>query len=163
MDVRIRNTVGSTANIVGRAGEFLVCAELAMAGYECFLAEGRLPYDIIADICGTPVRIQVKTTSGVKACPQRKHHTPVYMFNARRVGKMQRKAYEEGQTDLIAYVALDRRLIAFMRADRIVQSTTLRIRAFEQDYACKTGMFIEDYPLAKAVDELFAPGRVAAE
>ena len=152
--IQVRDTVGATANIVGRAGEFLVCAELAIAGYECFLAEGRLPYDVIADVGGQIVRIQVKTTSGVKPCPQRKNYTPVYAFQARRVGKMQRKGYEPGQADLVAYVALDRRVIAFMPAEKIAQATTLRLREFEAIYACKTGMFIEDFPLQAALEAM---------
>ena len=151
---KVRTATGATANLIGRAGEFLVCADIALAGHECFLAEGRLPYDIIADINSRVVRVQVKTTSGVKPCPQRKNHTPVYMFNARRIGGMQRQAYQRGQADLIAYVALDRKLIAYRPADRIAQSTVFRIREYEDVYACKTGMFIEDFPLSSALAAL---------
>lgn len=151
-----RYTTGSTANIVGRAGEFLVCAELAIAGYECFLAEGRLPYDVIADVNGKIVRIQVKTTTGVKPCPQRKNYTPVYTFSARHVGKMRRKGYEPGQADLVAYVALDRRIVAFMPAEKIAQSTVLRLREYEGLYQSRSGMFIEDYPLRAALDAIHA-------
>jgi hypothetical protein len=151
-----RNTSGESANRIGRAGEHIVIAELLMAGHEAFLCEGKAPFDIAALIGGRLVRIQVKTTAGFKQCPQRKHSTPVYAFSARKVGKLQRQGYAEGDADLVAYVALDRRAAAYMPAEKIAQSTTLRIRAFEDQYYCKTGMFFEDFPLSKALGEINA-------
>lgn len=150
----VRDTTGETANRTGRAGEHLVCAELLKAGYECFLAEGKAPYDIVADVNGRLVRIQVKTTSGVKLCPQRQNQTPVYAYGARRVGKLQRKGYEPGQADLIAYVALDSHAIAYMPAERVAQSIVFRLREYEDQYYCKTGMFMDQFPLAKALGAL---------
>lgn len=150
----IRDATGESANRIGRAGEHVVCTELLMAGYECFLAEGKAPYDIIADVDRRLVRIQVKTTSGVKLCVQRVNETPVYAFSARRVGKMQRKGYEEGQADLVAYVALDRRIVAYMPAFHIAQSSTFRLREYEDVYYTKTGMFIDDFPLKAALENL---------
>lgn len=152
----IRDTTGETANRTGRAGEHLVCAELLKAGYECFLAEGKAPYDIVADVGGRLVRLQVKTTSGVKFCPQRANQTPVYAFGARRVGKMQRKGYEAGQADLIAYVALDSHSIAYLPAERVAQSAVFRIRAYEDEYYTKTGMFMDQFPLRDALEALNA-------
>ena len=153
----VRDTTGETANRTGRAGEHLVCAELLKAGYECFLAEGKAPYDIVADVDRRLVRIQVKTTSGVKFCPQRQSQTPVYAFGARRVGKLQRKGYEPGQADLIAYVALDSHLIAYLPAERVAQSAVFRIRAYEDDSYTKTGMFMDQFPLRDALDNLLIP------
>lgn len=149
-----RNTTADSANTCGRAGEHLVCADILARGYECFIAEGRLPYDVVADICGRMVRIQVKTTSGIKACPQRKNHTPVYMWNARKFGKGSRHSYAETDADLVAYVALDRKLIAYRTSERIAQSTVLRIADYRDRYYGKTGQFVEDFPFEKAVAEL---------
>ena len=156
LETIIRDTTGETANRTGRAGEHLVCAELLRAGYECFLTEGKAPYDVVADVDGRLIRIQVKTTSGVKLCPQRANHTPVYAYSARRVGKLQRKGYEPGQADLVAYVALDRHVIAYLPAERIAQSSVFRLREYEDQYYCKTGMFIDDFPLAAALVALHA-------
>ena len=64
------------------------------------------------------------------------------------------KGYEPGQADLVAYVALDRRVIAFMPAEKIAQATTRRLREFEAIYACKTGMLIEDFPLQAALEAM---------
>lgn len=149
-----RDTAGDTANLVGRAGEHLVCAALMAAGYECFITEGKAPYDIIADIDGRLVRIQVKTTSGVRFAHQRQNRTPVYSFSARRVGKMQRMGYKVGDADIAAYVALDTHQIAYMPASRMAQSTLFRLREYEADYYCKTGMFMDQFPLEKALADL---------
>ena len=151
-----RNTTGENANLIGRAGEHIVIAELLMAGHEAFICEGKAPFDVAAIIDRRLVRIQVKTTAGYKQCPQRQNSTPVYAFSARKIGKLQRQGYQEGDAELVAYVALDRRAAAYMPAAKIAQSTTLRIRAFADQYYCKTGMFFEDYPLDRALGELYA-------
>lgn len=150
----VADTPASEANTCGRAGEHLVCADFLSRGYECFIAEGRLPYDVVADINGRMVRVQVKTTAGVKPCPQRKNHTPVYMWGARKFGKGSRHSYAPTDTDLVAYVALDRRLIAYRTSERIAQSTVLRIADYRGQYMCKTGAFVEDFPLEAALREL---------
>lgn len=150
-DERYRNATADTANTCGRAGEHFVCADLLSRGYETFLAEGRLPYDVVAVIDGRMVRIQVKTTSGAVACPQRKNHTPVYMWGARRHGKNGRYGYKETDADLLAYVALDRGLIAYKTSEHIAQSTVMRIREYEEYYYTKTGQFVDEFPLEAAL------------
>lgn len=153
-DEQYRNTTADSANTCGRAGEHLVCADILARGFECFIAEGRLPYDVVADINGRMIRIQVKTTSGAKPCPQRANHTPVYMWNARKFGKGRRHGYKPSDADLVAYVALDRGLIAYKTSERIAQSTVMRIREYESDYYCKTGQFADEFPLEKALREI---------
>ena len=101
------------------------------------------------------LKIQVKTTATYKNCPQRQNLTPVYMFNARKYGKGGRHSYKENDVDIMAYVALDRKIIAYKKTERIAQSITFRIREFENVYQCKTGMFIDDYPLQKILSEIF--------
>lgn len=155
-ETKSRDTVGDSANRIGRAGEHIVCCDFLMAGHEAFRVEGKASFDVLATVANRLIRIQVKTTSGVKDCPQRKTITPVYAYSARKVGKMQRRGYQEGEADLVAYVALDRRAAAYMPAVRIAQSMVLRLRKFESDYYCKTGMFFEDFPLDKAVADFLA-------
>lgn len=150
-DERYRDTTADLANTCGRAGEHLVCADILARGHECFIAEGRLPYDVVADIHGRIVRIQVKTTSGAKQCPQRQNETPVYLWNARKFGKGGRHSYKQHDADLVAYVALDRGLIAYKTTERIAQSTVMRIREYEDQYYTKTGQFIDEFPFEKAV------------
>ena len=153
---KVRDTTGANANICGRAGEHLVCSDFLSRGHECWIVEGKAQYDLLADVGGRIMRIQVKTTSGIKACPQRKNHTPVYMWNARKYGKGGRLSYEKGDADIIAYVALDRKQIAYLPADRVAQSVNMRLREFEDQYVSKLGMFLDDYPLDPLLERIAA-------
>lgn len=144
----------STANILGKSGEHLVCSDILAHNIPCFIVEGKSHYDLIADLNGKLLKIQVKATATYKNCPNRENATPAYMFNARKYGKGGRLSYQKGDADIVAYVALDKKKIAYMRADKIAQSTILRLREFENQYYCKTGMFIEDYPLSKVLNEI---------
>jgi hypothetical protein len=67
---------------------------------------------------------------------------------------MKRRGYEEGQADLAAYVALDRRLVAYLPARQMAQSSMFRLKEYGAMYVCQTGMFIEDYPLSAALDQI---------
>jgi hypothetical protein len=68
--------------------------------------------------------------------------------------KGQNLRYAPTDTDLVAYVALDRRVIAYRTSERIAQSTVLRIADYRGQYACKTGAFVEDFPLERALQEM---------
>ena len=150
----MEKTTSSTANTVGKAGEHLVCSDILMHNIPCFIVEGKSHYDLIADINGRLLKIQVKSTASFKDCPQMENSTPVYMFNARKYGKGGRCSYQKGDADIIAYVALDKKIIAYMNADKIVQSATFRLREFEKQYYCKTGMFMDNYPFKKVLETL---------
>ena len=58
--------------MIGVAGEHLVCFDLITRGFTCFMTEQGLPYDVIADINGKLVKVQVKTTRTHSETPQRK-------------------------------------------------------------------------------------------
>ena len=45
--------------MIGVAGEHLVCFDLITRGFTCFMTEQGLPYDVIADINGKLVKVQV--------------------------------------------------------------------------------------------------------
>lgn len=152
----MEKTTASTANIYGKAGEYLVCSDILTHNIPCFITEGKSHYDLIADLNGRLLKIQVKSTTTYRNCPQRERATPVYMFNARKYGKGGRVSYQKGDADIIAYVALDKKKIAYMSADKIAQSATFRIKEFENQYYCKTGMFIEDYPLTKILQKIIS-------
>lgn len=119
---------------VGKAGEYLVCADLIMQGYIAYLSEQGLRYDIVADINGRLIRIQVKTTIKYKAIPQRKEYIPSYLFNVRRCGKGGRKKYKKNEVDLFAFVALDRKLIGYVPFNKIKTTMTFRVKDFESEY-----------------------------
>lgn len=99
---------------LGKAAEHLVCADLIMQGYRAFLTDQGLPYDILVDIDGNYVRVQVKATRKPKNPQPSSRSTPGYFFNVKRAGKGGRRRYPEKAFDLLALVAMDRQLIAYL-------------------------------------------------
>ena len=80
---------------VGKAAEHLVCADLIMSGYRAFLSDQGLPYDILVDVDGALLRVQVKSTRKPKNHDPRTRATPGYFFHLRRAGKGGRRRYPE--------------------------------------------------------------------
>ena len=99
---------------IGVAGEHLVCADLIMRGYNAYLSDQGLPYDVVADIEGKLYKIQVKTTRKERPIPQRKKHTPAYLFHIKRCGKHGAKEYQLKDFDIMALVALDIKAVAYI-------------------------------------------------
>ena len=111
----------------GKAAEHLVVADLILGGYRAFLSDQGLPYDVIVDLDGYLLRLQVKATRQQRAIPQRVLTRPGYMFAHKRAGKGGAKHYAATDFDLYAFVALDIRCIAYMAfADAPKSSLILR-------------------------------------
>lgn len=104
---------------IGVAGEHLVCVDLIMKGHNAYLSDQGLPYDVVADIGGTLYKIQVKTTSKYRAVPQRKTHTPAYLFWIKRCGKGGKKVYKEDDFNFMALVALDKKIVGYIRNNQV--------------------------------------------
>lgn len=99
----------------GKAGEYLVCADLILKGYVAFPTEQGLSYDVILGTTpGEVYKVQVKTTRQPQAVPQRKNRTDKYIFHVRRCGKGGRRNYSDGEVDLFALVALDTKTIGYI-------------------------------------------------
>lgn len=120
--------------MIGVAGEHLVCFDLITRGFTCFMTEQGLPYDVIADINGKLVKVQVKTTRTHSETPQRKNHYPAYLFNVRRCGKGGRKLYEENDVDLFAVVCVETRQVGYVSADRMPSTLSVRVDEFKGKY-----------------------------
>jgi predicted AAA+ superfamily ATPase len=71
----------------GKAGEYLVCADLIAKGYVAYLSEQGLPYDVVLDTGDSLLKIQVKATRTHKQTPQRVSNINTYAFNVKRCGK----------------------------------------------------------------------------
>lgn len=99
---------------IGKVGEHLVCADLILKGYKAHLSDQGLPYDVIADVNGKLLKIQVKTTRGVRPIPQRFKYTPAYLFHIKRCGKGGKKKYQSYDFDVMALVALDKNIIGYI-------------------------------------------------
>ena len=112
---------------VGKAGEYLVCADLILKGFVAFLSEQGLPYDVLLDTGNKLLRVQVKTTSGVRVVPQRNKSTKAYVFNIKIHGKHRDKINND--CDLFALVCLDTMKIGYILGKNM--PTTINIRADE--------------------------------
>jgi hypothetical protein len=111
----------------GKAAEYLVVADLILSGRRAYLTDQGLPYDVILDDDGILFRIQVKASRDPRPVPQRAAFTPGYIFHVKRAGKAGRRRYQGNEFDLLALVALDRRIIAYLPfADASAQCLILR-------------------------------------
>ena len=68
---------------IGKAGEYLVCADLIMKGFIAFPSEQGLPYDVLLDNGDKLLRVQVKTTEKYRSIPQRNVDAKAYIFKYR--------------------------------------------------------------------------------
>lgn len=101
----------------GKAGEYLVCADLILRGYVAFPSEQGLSFDVVLVANNIIYKIQVKTTRKLQPVPQRKIRTDKYLFHVRRCGKGGRRSYFEGEVDIFALVALDTKMIGYISSN----------------------------------------------
>jgi hypothetical protein len=114
-------TVIQRALDVGTAGEHIVCADLILAGYRAFLTAAGLPYDVLLDLDGRLLRIAVKSTTKAKPRPSREGSRICYQFHTSsslhfRNSKSELRRITALHADLIALVALDLRIVAYLPA-----------------------------------------------
>ena len=120
---------------IGKAGEYLVCADIILKGFIAFPSEQGLPFDVVLNIDGRLLKIQVKTTRGSKHIPQRKRDIPAYIFHIGNNGKMnRRKKYDSSQVDLFALVALDSKQIAYIPYFNIQTTMNFRVPELKGKY-----------------------------
>lgn len=100
----------------GRAGEHLAAADIMMLGHECFHAAQGMPYDLVADVDGRLLRVQVKTTRKPELLKQRNINNLAYRFWVNRCGKGGLNRYAESEVDLFALVALDTKQVGYLSA-----------------------------------------------
>lgn len=99
---------------LGKAAEHLVVADLILSGYRAYLTEQGLPYDVVIDRGGSLYRVQVKASRCAKRMPQRATVTLGYLYNVRRAGKAGRRQYADDEFDIVALVAMDIRIVAYL-------------------------------------------------
>lgn len=102
---------------IGAAASHIVCADLLLRGYTAFLAAEGARYDIVLDVRGRLLRVQAKgSTSPASRARQR----PVYRFATRRADRRAPEAkhqlwrYGPDSVDLLALVAIDIRVVAYL-------------------------------------------------
>lgn len=120
------------------------------------MSDQNCSYDVVAEIPGRLIRIQVKSTRQPRSIPQRVGNYPAYMWHVRRAGKRNCRVYGKDEFDVLALVALDCRKIAYVLPEH--QKQTFHIRTFEEDDARnlgkKVGKTFEQYSLPKAIQGL---------
>jgi hypothetical protein len=126
---------------VGTAGEYIVCADLILAGFNAFRADQVSPYDIAADVGGRLVRVQVKSTREPRPYPQRKQkHVVGYTWQAAN-GKTRHKL-DLTAFDVLALVALDVRRVGYIASAEVRQCiqipTAGNRRPASRDFAALT-------------------------
>ena len=117
----------SRALEIGKAAEHLVCSDILLSGFQCFLSDQGLAYDACIDLDGRIIRIQIKGVCfardmNVNGKTPRFGYT-FYVRRRGRDGKGDRLSSE--MCDIVALVALDRREIVYMPVDDARQTIQL--------------------------------------
>jgi len=137
---------------IGKAAEHLVVADLILSGYRAYLTEQGLPYDVVLDHEGKLYRIQVKATRCAKKVPTRGAVGTGYLFQVRRAGKRGRRQYANAEFDIIALVALDIRVIAYLPFEkRILQTIHLRPPGHCPSARTERTRTIDQFPIESAI------------
>jgi hypothetical protein len=145
---------------IGKAGEYLVCAELIMMGFIAYPSEQGLPYDIVLDYNGKLLKGQVKTTRGLRNVLQRKNPTKAYQFNIKRCGKKNRQQHTNDSVDFFALVALDTKQVGFILNEDVKQTMAFRPDILKGTYKDEntnrqtTGTYLSDLTLEKILCKL---------
>jgi hypothetical protein len=142
---------------IGKAGEYLVCADLIMRGFVAYPSEQGLPYDVVMDVGGRLLKVQVKTTRTHKRAPQRVGNQNTYIFNVKRRGKLNRGEHTADSCDMFALVALDEKQIGYMRNDNVKQTMFFRVESMRGTYRDENintpvrGRYLSDMKLSEAL------------
>lgn len=125
---------------IGKAGEYLVCADLILKGFTAYPSEQGLPYDVVLDIDGKLIKVQVKTTETYRIIPQRNTDTKAYIFNVKRKGKNGNKRYGSDEVDLFALVCLNNKTIGYVKNTDMPDTLNLRVDEFRGMYYDEQGI-----------------------
>lgn len=145
----------SRALDIGKAAEHLVCADLMLAGYRAFLSDQGLPYDLLVDAGGRFIRVQVKATCFPKnANAQGRSPNMVYVFHVRRRGKGGKgERLNVSHCDVVALVALDARVVAYMPIASVAQTVSLYPVGYKFPGKFKRSRYaaVDGFPFSEAI------------
>lgn len=128
---------------IGKAGEYLVCADLIMKGFIAFPSEQGLPYDVLLDTGERLLRVQVKTTEKARLVKQRNEPIPAYIFSIKRAGANGKTRYGEDEIDLFALVCLETMKIGYLANKDMPTTINIRVDKLKGAYYDEKG--IKDY------------------
>lgn len=142
---------------MGKAAEHLVCADLILSGYRAFLSDQGLPYDLVLDLDGHLIRVQVKSSGRRKNVNALSKGRPrhAYVFHARRRGKNGAKRLTNADCDILAFVALDIGVVAYIPVFEVSQTCVLnppgRVPNLKKPSEAK---FIDEFPAHVAIQKV---------
>ena len=125
---------------IGKAGEYLVCADLILKGFIAFPSEQGLPYDVVLDIEGKLYKVQVKTTITYRIVERTNaKDTNAYVFSIKRKGKNGKKRYTNDEIDIFALVCLDTMQIGYIKNADMPTTINLRVDSLRGTYHDEKG------------------------
>lgn len=119
---------------IGKAGEYLVCADLISKGFVAFPSEQGLPYDVLLDNGKRLLRVQVKTCEKPRKLLQRSQEYSVYQYNIRAHGKHSKRFYDADEVDLFAIVALDTKQVGYLLRGDAKKTINIRVDRLRGSY-----------------------------
>lgn len=128
---------------IGKAGEYIACADLIIKGLIAYPSEQGLPYDVLIDTGKKLLRCQVKTTEKPRKVPQRSKESFAYIFNIKRHGKNMQKQYTPQEVDVFALVELENRQVVYLTNNEMPSTINLRVDSLRGSYYDEKG--IQDY------------------
>lgn len=121
----------------GSAAEHLVCADLLLRGYSASIAAHGMPYDVLVEVDGLVLRVEVKSSQFVKTVT-RKHRSDVRVYEfsfGKSANERGYRRHAPGQFDLAAIVATDLRVIGYLPAS--LAKTSVHVAAPGQERTCR--------------------------
>ena len=128
---------------IGKAGEYIVCADIIIMGLIAYPSEQGLPYDVVIDNGERLLKCQVKTTEKPRLIPQRAKENYAYVFNVKRHGKNAKKRYTLKDVDIFALVELETRSVVYLLNGDMPATINLRVESIRGNYYDEKG--IRDY------------------
>ena len=149
----------STELNLGRAGQFITIADLLIEGIQAYGTDEGVNYDIVADVGGKLLKIQVKATRKPRLLTVKSK--PIYFFQIKRSGKSGIKYYTVGDFDIFALVALDIRKVFYLPFNEKVKHNSICLRDKNLKYALNGDkeLYYQDLTWQRCLDELLNAGQ----
>lgn len=127
-------------HLTGQAGEYLTAFDLAKNGFTPILTPEALDYDIIVDVSGRLIKLQVKSLSKPRVS---KIDELIYEFSLRRERKSS-TLYTKDNIDGFALATIEHKSIMYIPFVGGRKSLSFRVGGTENKYVLENTRFIAD-------------------
>ena len=160
MTIVLSANVATSVNGIelGKAAEYLVCSDLILSGYVAYPTDQGLPYDLVVDVDGKLLKVQVKGSCRARNVnSQGQCERMAYNFSIRRRGKGGSSRLSNDDCDLIACVALDIRRVAYFPVNIVPMTVYMGPPGYKfTGHITKrrgdTSSNIDEWPIQRALD-----------